>query len=96
MAKRNESLSTSASTSLLDVNINATLSWRIMMITHKMRPINVDCATDTMVANPAPLPFPAPSSFATLTLEIVCHRNYQLKKKKCFDHQKCKKRKLKK
>lgn len=33
-----------------------------------MTPITVDVATDTFVANLAACPFPAPSSFATLTL----------------------------
>ena len=33
-----------------------------------MKPITVDVTTDTIVANFAPSPFPAPSSFATLTL----------------------------
>lgn len=35
-----------------------------------MRPIMVECKTETIVANLAPFPSPAPSSFATLTLQI--------------------------
>jgi hypothetical protein len=38
-----------------------------------MKPITVDCATDTCIANFADFPFPAPSSFATLTLQNQQH-----------------------
>ena len=48
----------------------AILLWNMMMRMQKVSPMRVDCTTDTTVANLAALPFPAPSSFATLTLSI--------------------------
>lgn len=67
-AKRNASPSTAWSTSLLDEKMYAILSRKIIISAQNTSPITVDSPTATMVANFAPFPFPAPSSFATLTL----------------------------
>lgn len=66
--KRRESWSTSSRTSSLDVNMYANLSWNIRIRAKKTMPIMVDWTTETLVANLAPWPLPAPSSFATRTL----------------------------
>lgn len=70
-AKSTDRLSTASRTSALVVKIYAILSWRSMMSTQKKSPIILDCVTDTIVANLAAFPFPAPSSFATLTLYVT-------------------------
>lgn len=57
-----------SSTSELDVNKYANWSFNAIMMAQNKSPITIDCITDTWVANFAPFPFPAPSSFATLTL----------------------------
>lgn len=41
-----------------------------MMINQQSTPITVDVKTETLEANLAASPFPAPSSFATLTLRL--------------------------
>ena len=48
--------------------MRAILSLKIIINNQHMKPITVDVTTDTIVANFASSPFPAPSSFATLTL----------------------------
>lgn len=68
IARRKLISSTAWITSVLDVNMYANLLWSIKISTQKKRPMTVDCATETFVANFAALPLPAPSSFATLTL----------------------------
>lgn len=67
-AKSIDSLFTASSTGWLVVNISPTLSCNNMIKTQKNSPTTVDVPTATPVANLAPFPFPAPSSFATLTL----------------------------
>lgn len=67
-AKSKERLSTASRTSVLDVKINAIWRCNIIISAQKNKPIMVDCTTDTIDANLAAFPFPAPSSFATLTL----------------------------
>ena len=67
-AKRIESLFTSSSTGLLEENIKASSLWKYIINNQKKRPITIDVTTDTNVANLAPFPLPAPSSFETLTL----------------------------
>lgn len=57
-------------TSALDEKISAILSWNIIMSPQKKKPIIVDCTTETLVANFAASPFTAPSSLATLTLDV--------------------------
>ena len=66
--KRYDNLSTAWITSVLDVNMYANSSWTIKIKTQKKSPITVEYDTDTIVANFAALPLPAPSSLATLTL----------------------------
>eukprot|EP01018_Ginkgo_biloba_P028674 Gb_13399 [translate_table: standard] len=51
----------------LSVNIKATSLRKKKMRTQNTRPMALDVATETITANFAPFPFPAPSSFATLT-----------------------------
>lgn len=70
-ARRRDSLSTASITTELEVKMKANLSWRAIMRRQKKRPITEDVTTDTMVANLAPLPLPAPSSFATRTLTLA-------------------------
>lgn len=70
-AKRKDSFSTASSTGVLEVKMRANLSWRAITRIQKQMPIADDVTTDTMVANLAPLPLPAPSSFATLTLSCL-------------------------
>lgn len=67
-AKRMESLLKAWSTGWLVVNMRASSLWKNIISTQNIRPIMDDCVTDTIVANLAPFPFPAPSSFATRTL----------------------------
>lgn len=69
-AKRIESLLTASRTGSLEVNIQVNLSWKNIISSQKTRPMITDVVTDTIVANLAPFPFPAPSSFATLTLQF--------------------------
>lgn len=68
MASRLERESTASTTSVLLEKISAILPWNRTMTRHIAIPITVDCATETIVANLAAFPLPAPSSFATLTL----------------------------
>lgn len=44
----------------------------------KKRPIINDVADATIVANLAPSPLPAPSSFATLTLQCFQNKGFKL------------------
>lgn len=67
-ARRMESLLTAFKTGSLDENIRASSLWKKIMSSQKKRPITMDVVTATIVANLAPFPLPAPSSFATLTL----------------------------
>ena len=66
--RRTDSLSTIFSTLSLDVKSKPYLSWKTNIREQNKIPISVDVPTDTMVANFAPFPLPAPSSFATRTL----------------------------
>lgn len=78
-AKRSESLLTASNTISLLVNINASSLWNNMIKSQKIRPITVDVVTETIVANLAPFPLPAPNSFATLTLNHTTtqsHKHY--------------------
>ena len=68
-ASRSESLSTAASRTALVVKMRAILSWRPMINTQKKSPIAIEVVDDTMAANLAPFPLPAPSSLATRTLQ---------------------------
>lgn len=68
MAKRIESLLTASRTGLLEEKMIPISLCKITIIRQKTSPIIVDVVTETIVANFAPFPFPAPSSFATLTL----------------------------
>lgn len=68
-ANRMESLLTATKTASLEENIQAILLWKSIIITPKNNPIINDCVTDTIVANLAPFPLPAPNSFATRTLQ---------------------------
>lgn len=77
-AKRNASLLTAAMTSVLEENISAKLPLNIITMAKKKMPIAVDCTTQTFVANFAACPFPAPSSFATLTLSVY-HGEFSLR-----------------
>jgi len=70
MARSRARLSTSWITLELEVNINAILLCSDMIITQNISPTIDDCTTDTIVANFAPLPFPAPNSLDTRTLQI--------------------------
>ena len=56
-------------TTELEVKMSANLSWRPMISTQKKSPITSDVIDDTMVANRAPFPLPAPSSLPTCTLQ---------------------------
>ena len=67
-AKRTLSLSTTSRTGSLEVNKRSIVSLKIIITNQNTKPITVDVITDTIVANFAPSPFPAPSSCATLTL----------------------------
>jgi len=67
-ANINESFSTASRTTWLEVKMRATLSRRTITRMQKKRPMMVEVTTETIVANLAPFPFPAPSSFATRTL----------------------------
>ena len=67
-ASKSESLSTASSTTALVVKMRAILLWRPMISTQKKSPITSEVVDDTMAANLAPMPFPAPSSLATRTL----------------------------
>lgn len=69
-AKSRESLSAAWITAGLEVKMSANVSWSCMMRAQKMSPIADEVITDTTVANFAPLPLPAPSSFATRTLAL--------------------------
>lgn len=69
MANKLESSSNSLRTSALVVKIKAIFSRNNMISKQKKRPTMIDCITETLVANFAPLPLPAPSSLATLTLK---------------------------
>lgn len=69
-ANRTERLSTEFRTASLDEKIEPIWSWRNTMNTVKNNPTINDSVIDTSVANLAPLPLPAPSSFATRTLQI--------------------------
>uniref|UniRef100_A0A5K1FQM8 Uncharacterized protein n=1 Tax=Nymphaea colorata TaxID=210225 RepID=A0A5K1FQM8_9MAGN len=55
-------------TAVLEVNRSANSLCRVMMRIQKKSPIAADVATETMLANFAPLALPAPSSLLTLTL----------------------------
>jgi len=66
--RRTDSLSTIFSTLSLDVKSKPYLSWKTNIRKQKEIPMSVDIPTDTTVANFAPFPLPAPSSFATRTL----------------------------
>lgn len=68
-ANRSESLLTAFKTASLEEKIQAIWLWRSIIITQKNNPIINDCVTDTIVANLAPFPLPAPNSFATRTLQ---------------------------
>lgn len=70
-AKRIDNLFTACKTASLEENIKASSLWYIIINNQKKRPIMTDVTTDTIVANLAPFPLPAPSSFATLTLHAV-------------------------
>lgn len=70
-AKRIDNLFTAFKTASLEENNKASSLWYIIINNQKMRPIMIDVNTDTVVANLAPFPLPAPSSFATLTLHAV-------------------------
>ena len=72
-ASRIESLLTAIKTSSLEEKIQAIWLWKSIMITQKNNPMIKDCVTDTIVANLAPLPLPAPSSFATRTLQSLMY-----------------------
>lgn len=52
----------------LEVKMYANLSWRAMISDQKKTPITKEVTTETLVANLAAFPFPAPSSFDTRTL----------------------------
>lgn len=67
-AKRRERWETASKTGGLDVKMRAISLWNTIISSQNISPITIDSHTDTMVANLAPFPFPAPSSLATLTL----------------------------
>lgn len=69
-ARRKEMLSTASITALLDEKTSAIMSWKASASALKKRPIRKEVVVDTIVANFAPFPLPAPSSLATRTLEI--------------------------
>ena len=77
-ASKMESLLTSSMTGGLVEKMKANLSWNMRTSSQKQRPIATDVITATVVANFAPLPFPAPSSFATLTLRSCSFTSYNL------------------
>jgi hypothetical protein len=74
-ARRTERLSTASRTTELEVKMRANLSWRPMISTQKKSPITSDVIDDTMVANRAPFPLPAPSSLATRTLQQTSNKS---------------------
>jgi hypothetical protein len=55
-------------TGVLVVKIIASFSWKTMIIDQNRSPTIKDVNTETVVANFAPFALPAPSSFATRTL----------------------------
>ncbi|GER34484.1 cysteine/Histidine-rich C1 domain family protein [Striga asiatica] len=69
---------TESSTGLLEEKKSAIVLWKIKTMAIITKPIAVDVTTDTMVANLAAFPFPAPSSLATLTLHKHTYYMHQL------------------
>lgn len=67
-AKRTESLLTALRMTGLVVKMYANLSWKAMISDQKKIPITKEVTTETLVANLAAFPLPAPSSFDTRTL----------------------------
>jgi len=67
-AKSGERSATCVATASLVVKMYETLSLKNRKIKKKMIPIESDVETTTIVANLAPLEFPLPISFETLTL----------------------------
>lgn len=57
-------------TGKLEVKIMASFSWNATTIKQNISPTDREVNTDTMVASFAPFAFPAPSSFATRTLDM--------------------------
>lgn len=84
-AKRRERWLTASRTGLLEVKIRAISLWNSNISSQKTRPITTDSHTDTIVANLAPFPFPAPSSFATLTLHHTHFINIQSPRSRWVD-----------
>ena len=68
-AKRIDILLTNCKIASLEENIKASSLWKINISIKKKTPIVIEVTTDTIVANLAPFPLPAPSSFETLTQE---------------------------
>lgn len=75
-ANKMVSLLTAVKTASLDEKTWTIWLWKSIMFTQKNNPIIKDCVTETIVANFAPFPLPAPSSFATRTLQIVIKHSH--------------------
>lgn len=78
-ARSIDSLFTAWSTASLEENMRASSLWKIKISSQKKIPIATDVPTATFVANLAPFPLPAPSSFATLTLCTRARLDVRLK-----------------
>ncbi|BAT15697.1 Os12g0126050 [Oryza sativa Japonica Group] len=73
-ASKGESSATASATTLLSVNMYASLPRKIRKSTNNINPIEKEVVTTLKMANLALLALPAPSSFATRTLEMYMYR----------------------